>query len=86
MALKVLFSSNENSWLCASLKPLYSVRAEHAFPPTHAVYTRQLIRGSRVASLLCLAALARLGNVKMLAAFGGLPRFARWGLASLGLA
>ena len=63
-----------------------SVRAEHAFPPTQAVYTRQLIRGSRVASLLCLAALARLGNVKMLAAFGGLPRFARRGLASLGLA
>ena len=56
---------------------IYPVRAEHAFPPTQAVYTRQLIRGSRVASLLCLAALARLGNVKMLAAFGGLPRFAR---------
>ena len=76
----------------AARKPLYPVRAEHAFPPTRAVYTpRAESHGVDTHSSFCLKPSRGSG-----VAFGSRapygagrlrrrPRFARQSLASLGL-
>ena len=66
---------------------LYPVRAEHDFPPTTGSLDATCsVAGSGVASVLLFEALARLGGAFGAGRLRRRPRFARQGLATLGLA